>query len=473
MVRFLLAIPLCLLLASPALAQRIVWYPANQFGQTTLRMPQSTLIPESSFNTIPNFEPIGTFTASNRYRKLGQAVGRLDMLMEEPSTGRRGTGTCTATIISREHILTNYHCIPGSDAGVRVRRAVLQMAYLSDDQDATSYTVSTTPVEANESLDYAILRVQGNPSARYGTVPLYVRDPQPNEELFLIHHPAGMTQRITRRGCRLSDSSRALYGTELRHRCDTKGGSSGSLIFSDNNEGDRFYVVGLHYAGFRQQSRDAYNSAKRFTELLKRSPILRSLARSSSTSGGSSSTRSSIASTLKLNPKPPYTTPSTSTPNDRDALAGIPMIDRISFNGALNAHFTASADQYRKWRYGQDQRPRFPVLGASNSNMCLYLQGSGTSNAVRANCKVAVEGSFDAARAMIRSRLQAANARIIADDARGLAARLPNGTTACLHPRAYGGLFANSDGRSVHTLYLNSPDDPAPTCFTDPPISLK
>jgi len=464
MLRFLLTLALCTLCLAPASAQRLTWYPADQFGQTELRMPQSTIIPESSFNARPNFEPIGRFTTVNRYRKLGRAVGRLDMLLEEPATGRSGTGTCTATIISSTYILTNYHCIPGTETGIEVRRALLQMDYLSDERDATAYTVNISPVEADRDLDYAILRVQGNPSATYGTVPLYVRDPLPQEELFLIHHPAGLTQRITRQGCRLSSSSRAIYGSELRHRCDTKGGSSGALIFSDNQENGRFYVVGLHYAGFAQQTTDAYNSAKRFTALLEQSPILRGLAQTNPTAAQLPT--GTILRSLDdiLRPKSTTTTP---------VSPRLASVSEMVFNLALSSHFNASANTYRQWRYGQAERPKFPVLGASNTKACMYLQGSGSSNAVRANCTVAVEGSFEQARTLVRTALQQKNARIFADDARGLAARLPNGTTACLMPKAFGGLLANADGQSVYQLYLNSPDDPAPTCFLNPPISLK
>ena len=104
---------------------------------------------------------------------------------------------------------------------------------------------------------------------------------------------------------------------------------------------------------------------------------------------------------------------------------------------------------------------------------CLYLQGSGTSNAVRANCRIAVPDGFEAAKSIVRSRLQEQNARIIADDARGLAARMPNGATVCLSARALAPVFVTVEGARVHTLYFNSPDDPAPTCFTEPPIPLK
>ncbi|MEM6648309.1 MAG: serine protease, partial [Bacteroidota bacterium] len=329
--------------------------------------------------------------------------------------------------------------------------------------------VNISPVEANRDLDYAILSVQGNPSATYGTVPLYVRDPLPQEELFLIHHPAGLTQRITRQGCRLSDSIRAVYGSELRHRCDTKGGSSGALIFSDNQENGRFYVVGLHYAGFAQQTNDAYNSAKRFTALLEQSPILRGLAQTNTTAAQLPAGTTLSPLDRILQPKPTTTAPATPTP----VSPGNASVSNRAFTSGLDAHFNASADTYRMWQRRQLPHPVFPVLGALNAKRCMYIPGSGTSDAVRANCTVAVEGAFEQARALVRTALQTRNARILADDSRGLAARLPNGITACLMPTALGGLFANTDGQSVYLLYLTSPDYPAPTCFLNPPISLK
>lgn len=259
-------------------------FSAEQWGRAdlTLTLPFGDREFLSTFNAVPNFEPIADFTTTNRYRQLANAVGRLDIMFRssgsdsgQPGNNSLRMTTCTATLIAEDYLISNYHCIPGR-LDRTVVKATIRFGYLSTDDRGRRYDVDVEPVEANEGLDYTILRVDGQPSRRFGHIPLQVRDPAPREELFILHHPEGQPQRLTRKNCRLSDSPASVSAEQIRHRCDTSGGSSGSLIFSDNNDGSTFHVVGLHYAGFRGVAGpSSSNVAKPLTTIVGQSQFLR------------------------------------------------------------------------------------------------------------------------------------------------------------------------------------------------------
>lgn len=255
-----------------AVAQTPLLFPGNQFGQANLVMPNNQQILQSTFGD--NYEAVHEFTENNRYRQRGRAVGRLDILLAD-GDGKRFVSTCTASLIAENYLLTNHHCTHGRDIVSRftVIDMVLRMGYLSSDEAGEVFGVATSPVDMNEELDYVILRTEGSPGRSFGTVDLQVRDPVPNEELFLIHHPAGGPQTLTRKSCRLVNISSSNTDI-LRHRCDTSGGSSGSLLFSDNDSS----AIGLHFAGSANPRANLPNSAKRLASLLVRSTTLQQVA---------------------------------------------------------------------------------------------------------------------------------------------------------------------------------------------------
>ncbi|MEM6431655.1 MAG: right-handed parallel beta-helix repeat-containing protein [Deinococcota bacterium] len=261
-----------LLLWSSAHTQSPMFFPGEQFGQATLLMPQNQQVLQSNFGD--NYEPLQEFTEQSRYRLRGRAIGRLDILVEDRS-GKRFVSTCTASLIASNYILTNHHCTHGSElrSNFNVIDMVLRMGYLSSEEAGEVFGVLPNPIDLNEALDYVILQVDGDPVTTYGTIDLQVRDPLPNEELFLIHHPAGGPQTLTRKSCRLVDLNSG-DASILRHRCDTSGGSSGALLFSDNDNS----AIGLHFAGSANPRANLPNSAKRLATVLVRSATLQRVA---------------------------------------------------------------------------------------------------------------------------------------------------------------------------------------------------
>ena len=294
-----LSVAFSLALAVPAgAADPDMVYPGDYFGRVDLPLPQAFSHLKQIIDDSDNFEPVKNFSQTNRYRVMSGPIGRLDLLVRKD--GKQFVSLCTGWLIAADKILTNNHCIPGH--GGTVLKASLLMNYLEEGGAAKTerFAVDTKAIETRQDYDYSVVHVDGNPGMKYGVIPLQARDPQPGEELFVIQHPAGKPKRLTRRNCRYGGAGERPG--EIRHYCDTLGGSSGSPVFSDND----MAVIGLHFAGIKGE----VNFAKRMTAVIQQSTILRQIAQS--TAGRASEAGRPQAAPAK--PAPEATAPRPSTP---------------------------------------------------------------------------------------------------------------------------------------------------------------
>ncbi len=198
-------------------------------------------------------------------RRLAKPVGRLTLeYKKQPHSPKRKGAYCTASLISKNLIITNHHCVPGDG---NVQKALLTMGYLKPRtrRGVAQYPVDLKPLEASKDLDYAILKVEGEPGTEWGAVPLSTNTPKSRSTLFVIHHPGGYPQYITRGRCQTS--SPAIDGDDILHLCDTLPGSSGAPIFDNSTR----RVVGLHYGSI---SLKKLNAGKRIASLAKASALI-------------------------------------------------------------------------------------------------------------------------------------------------------------------------------------------------------
>ena len=246
-------------------------YGPEQFGKINLEHKQSSSSTVERLEAIlgdrAKFEPLVTYAATSKLRRLSSAIGRLDI--RHPGA----TETCTASIISSQYILTNYHCVPGTGKFGPATAAQLVMGYynVADTSAVKRYSVSTTPVEADKSLDYAVLSVSGDPAKDFGVIRILDEDPAAGASLIVFHHPLGRPKHVTRAGCQVASDFTAS-GDQIFHSCDTLPGSSGAPVFAEFGRG----VLGLHYAGPGSLGPGQYNFAKRMKRILSVSRILTS-----------------------------------------------------------------------------------------------------------------------------------------------------------------------------------------------------
>ncbi|WP_136439463.1 SH3 domain-containing protein [Pacificoceanicola onchidii] len=256
-------------LPEPASAQEIIGFDRDSYGSVVLKRTQSAGAGGMQFELSVgqyNNESIQNYSPQSVFATMGHSVGRLDILTDA------GIFPCTAFIVSKKHILTNYHCVPGildntQTGATRIDAVQFVAGYVQQgvEEGTRTYTVSPAPVEAHEDLDYAVLEVLGNPSAEYGMLELSGGVPQDGDPYWVIGHPMGEAQRISREKCRANRP--ALSGHQLLHTCDTLPGNSGSPVIDTSLR----QVIGLHHAGSK---RDAVNFAIPMKDILKRSQVL-------------------------------------------------------------------------------------------------------------------------------------------------------------------------------------------------------
>ncbi len=258
-----------MLLAGQAIAQPAEFDPVD-FGKIVITARQSSdgLTFEQAFGEYQN-EPVVDYGPEGPAVKLGRPIGRLDLLYE---TGK--PGFCTAFIVDAQHIVTNHHCIPGMDgdptgAVSGVTAAQFVAGYINPGRavGVDKYTVSPQIVETNRDLDYTLLKVFGDPASNYGTMQLADADPQDAEFLWIIGHPEGQSQHISREGCAAATPALSAEG-KLVHTCDTLSGNSGSPVIRISDR----RVVGLHHA---RNSRTGFNQAIPMRRILEQSQVLK------------------------------------------------------------------------------------------------------------------------------------------------------------------------------------------------------
>ena len=255
-------------LAQSAQSQDLEGFDRASFGSVVLSRTQAVGadIQLESAVGLYNNEPIRNYGSDSVFAQIGKSVGRLDVLTD------KGNFPCTAFIVSKKHILTNYHCSFGMLDNERVGATridavqfVAGYTQTGIDEGTKKYTVIPTPVEFSAELDYAVLEVLGNPSQDYGKLKLVSLVPNDRAPFWVIGHPRGEGRRISREKCRAS--SPAISKTKLLHTCDTLPGNSGSPVIDAGLQ----VVVALHHAGI---SNDSVNAAILMSEILENSTVL-------------------------------------------------------------------------------------------------------------------------------------------------------------------------------------------------------
>lgn len=175
-----------------------------------------------------------------RYAGLGFPDYRIDQW--EPSTGILrlavdGEGfVCSGTLIDSNLFLTASHCIDdGFD--IAVVDFNFQLSPTGLPRPVSRFNVTSVVEDgASAGLDFAILRLSGNPGATFGT-----RSVRPNDatELAIIQHPNGSRKGIDAGTCEELSGQFVEYGN-----IDTAGGSSGAGILDNYGR-----LVGVHTTG--------------------------------------------------------------------------------------------------------------------------------------------------------------------------------------------------------------------------------
>jgi V8-like Glu-specific endopeptidase len=153
---------------------------------------------------------------------------------------------CTGFLIDDDTLITNEHCASTPEL-CATTKVMFGFAFDKLGQMPSLEQYDCASVAAvNVDLDLAVLKLNGSPGPKWGTVKLAAHDAVQGDRLFLLQHPAGEAKQISDLGCKVFEpkSPGRAPDSDFAHECDTLGGSSGSPVFNIAGE-----VVGLHHWG--------------------------------------------------------------------------------------------------------------------------------------------------------------------------------------------------------------------------------
>lgn len=240
---------------------------ARFLDRTSLAIEGST---ENRRLLAAGIEPLADFPESTALRQIGRSVGLLWVDHIDRASKTR-THQCTATLIAPDVLMTNHHCLESEGAAGQ-----LKFEFWIDYRGGSPvrHELDPTPIEIDPQLDVALLRLVP-PAAGRKPVPLAhlrFRAALPGERLFLLHHPGSKPMQVTRTRCRVA--APFVVGEQvLRHTCATSPGSSGTLVFAEQD----LAIVGLHHSR-RKSDDDTPGVATPVSSLLAKSATLRRLA---------------------------------------------------------------------------------------------------------------------------------------------------------------------------------------------------
>jgi hypothetical protein len=267
-IRVFVSLILALGAAEPARSQSVGFDPAD-YGRAQLPLRQTTGDAATYVDRNKGaFEPIAELDPRDGLAALARPIGRIDIVLRNARTGQTVGASCTGALLPGDYVLTNHHCLPQLGDLTPVKASIL-MDYLTlDGQGSRRFEIDPKPVEFDARLDYALARAGGNPTEIYGAARLSGEAVPGNRSMLVIHHPLGRPKVMSRFRCfALKEQGE---GPDLRHRCDTLGGSSGSLMFDASVAG-----VALHKeGGLDPKDPSSFNAATRLSAILSRSRIL-------------------------------------------------------------------------------------------------------------------------------------------------------------------------------------------------------
>ncbi|MEU7556639.1 trypsin-like peptidase domain-containing protein [Streptomyces sp. NPDC044571] len=218
----------------------------------------------------------------------GTSVARIKVLPYRAGAPLQPNGfphAGTGWLIAPDLLVTNHHVVNARTRSATERGIVDPADLLLQAQNSRSrfdYGADGTETEEvaasdlvawDERLDYAVLRLTAaqppRPALRVATEPLTVNRDQP-VAVNIIQHPGGQPKRVALRNNLVYEADEQ----DIRYFTDTRGGSSGSPVFTDD-----WQVVALHRGARRVEDVNFQGKTTAFVNVgTQMSSVLRHLA---------------------------------------------------------------------------------------------------------------------------------------------------------------------------------------------------
>lgn len=176
---------------------------------------------------------------------------------------------CTGTMISPDLFITASHCVDSSTPGKWVvfnyETKPKSKELLPQEHFKIAAVVEEGAAQPTR-LDYAILRIEGNPGAKFGFTPVRAVTPPKGHLLTIIQHPSGNPKQIESGPVAGEEGNYVLYSD-----LDTEPGSSGSGVLDKDGA-----IVAIHTNGGCTASGGA-NRGVKMADIAKASPTIQKL----------------------------------------------------------------------------------------------------------------------------------------------------------------------------------------------------
>jgi V8-like Glu-specific endopeptidase len=188
----------------------------------------------------PNFKKIYEYNGElgpsrNFVTRHSPMVGAISATNQQDDSGK----FCSGTLISKNLFLTASHCVDMNTIGQYVAFNYQLSASGKLGPQFFYKITKIAEIGYKDSLDYAILELEGNPGKKFGYARIANMFPKVKDSITIIQHPSGRPKEIEA-GLVSSLTDKSLLYDDI----DTEPGSSGSGII--NREGK---LAGVHTNG--------------------------------------------------------------------------------------------------------------------------------------------------------------------------------------------------------------------------------